>query len=331
MIHQPSTEWREIIMPDEEQRYAEYAEQFSAMQTRMSEKYGTGRGLHRKQILGLPARFEVLENLPDHAKAGLFAKSGSYQGLIRLSNGTSRRASDSVPDIRGFSIKVLGVEGKGALGGETSAQDFLLINREVFGMKGSAEFAGVVKALEAGPSGLLKYLIRKHGLIGGFREVKRLQRSTQQPFHGFAAHTFFSSAPISCGKYAVRLRLVPHTSNGAPAISSDDWAADISKRLEQSPLSYDFQVQFFINEQLTPIENGSVNWEESVSPYTTVARLTIPRLSEWANERESLQTRTEAGIFDPWCALAEHRPLGDIMRARKVVYYQSQKNRNATA
>jgi hypothetical protein len=151
----------------------------------------------------------------------------------------------------------------------------------------------------------------------------------QKPFHGFAAHTFFSSAPIACGKYAVRVRLVPDTSNGAPSVISDDWAADILSRLEKSSLTYSLQVQFFVNEKQTPIEDGSVNWEESVAPYVTVARLTIPRLSDWASERDAIQQRTEQGTFDPWCALDEHRPLGDIMRARKVVYYESQKNRKA--
>ncbi|TAE25974.1 MAG: catalase [Candidatus Kapaibacterium sp.] len=329
MAHQPSTDWREITQPNEEQRYAEYARQFSEIQERKSAKHGKGRGLHRKQILGLPATLEVLPNLPDHARAGLFAQAGTYQALVRLSNGGSAHAPDKVPDIRGFSFKVLGVQGASALGGETSAQDFLLINREVFGMKGSAEFAGLVKAAEGGPSGLLKHFIRQNGFFAGFKKIKELQGSMAKPFHGFAAHTFFSSAPISCGKYAVRVRLVPEASNGAPANSSEDWSADVIQRLEKSSLSYNVQVQFFVSEKLTPIEDGSVNWEESFAPYLTVARLTIPHLSEWATERDAIQTRTEQGTFDPWCALAEHRPLGDIMRARKVVYYQSQKNRGA--
>jgi hypothetical protein len=35
----------------------------------------------------------------------------------------------------------------------------------------------------------------------------------------------------------------------------------------------------------------------------------------------------EAAAFDPWAALMEHRPLGEVMRARKVVYFQSQSGR----
>ena len=331
MPQRPSTDWREQIAPDEAVRYARYARQFTEMQQRKSAKYGTGRGLHRKQILGLPASLEILDGLPEYAKAGLFAKAGRYEALVRLSNGGSDVRRDSVPDIRGFSFKVLGVTGAGALGAETTAQDFLLINREVFGMKGSEDFASLVAAVEQGPSGLLKHFIRKHGLFGGFRRVKELQGSMSKPFYGFAAHTFFSSAPIACGKYAARVRLQPDANNGAPAASSEDWTADIISRLEKSSLSYTLQLQFFVNEKQTPIEDGSVNWTEDIAPYINVGRLTLPALSEWSAQRDELQKTIENGIFDPWCALAEHRPLGDIMRARKVVYFESQKNRNATA
>ena len=68
-------------------------------------KYGNGRGLHRKQILGLPAKFEVLSGLPEYAQAGLFAQAGEYDVLVRLSNGGSDVRRDSVPDIRGFPLR----------------------------------------------------------------------------------------------------------------------------------------------------------------------------------------------------------------------------------
>jgi len=34
-------------------------------------------------------------------------------------------------------------------------------------------------------------------------------------------------------------------------------------------------------------------------------------------------------VFDPWQALMAHRPLGEVMRARKAVYFASQKERGA--
>ena len=51
----PSTEWREQIEGDEEQRFAGFAERIVAMQKKKSERYGNGRAFHRKQIRALRA------------------------------------------------------------------------------------------------------------------------------------------------------------------------------------------------------------------------------------------------------------------------------------
>mgnify|MGYP002755894772 CR=1 FL=1 len=42
-----------------------------------------------------------------------------------------------------------------------------------------------------------------------------------------------------------------------------------------------------------------------------------------------IRDRAESAVFDPWQALAAHRPLGDVMRARKAVYFVSQQGRGA--
>jgi hypothetical protein len=43
----------------------------------------------------------------------------------------------------------------------------------------------------------------------------------------------------------------------------------------------------------------------------------------------AFEARIEASVFDPWQTLAAHRPLGEVMRARKVAYFESQKARGA--
>ncbi len=69
-----------------------------------------------------------------------------------------------------------------------------------------------------------------------------------------------------------------------------------------------------------------MNWP---TPYVTVARLTLPQQDTQSKAGQALAVQIEAGVFDPWQALAAHRPLGDVMRARKVVYFESQKGRGA--
>jgi hypothetical protein len=55
----------------------------------------------------------------------------------------------------------------------------------------------------------------------------------------------------------------------------------------------------------------------------------LPRQDTSSAEGRDLAQQVEAAVFDPWQALAEHRPLGDVQRARKVVYFESQKGRGA--
>jgi len=330
----PSTDWREQIDSDEEQRFAGYAERIAALQKKKSERYGNGRAFHRKQVLGLRGRLEVLPDLPEHARQGLFARPGQYDAWIRLSNGSVDVASDRKPDIRGFGVRVAGVDGPGALGGTTKAQDFVLINREVFGFSKPDEFVELVMALVRGPLSVVGLMVRRHGLFGGLKRLRELGKGMARPFSGFATETFFSAAPIANGPYAVRVRLRPEAaaaaaSTASASTASADWAAELRAHLARGPIRYELQLQFYSDEKTTPIEDGAADWAEASAPYLTVARLTIGEEPDDAAARERLATEVEQSTFDPWQALAAHRPLGAIMRARKHAYFASQKTRGA--
>ncbi|HYF44353.1 MAG TPA: catalase [Ramlibacter sp.] len=323
----PSTGWAEQIAADEAERYAGYAARFRQIQLRKSERWGQGRALHRKQLAAAQGTLEVLDGLPAFARHGLFAQPGDHEVWVRLSNGGLDRAADKVPDIRGFAMRVFGVQGPGALGGHASSQDFTLINQEAFAFAGSAEFVDFVVAASQGNAALFKYIFKRYGVLGAPARLGRMARVMSRPFSGFATESLYSALPMANGPYAVRVRLVPAPTNGPPSRQArQDWAADFSQRLRERPLHWDLQLQYFASEALTPIEDASVNWP---TPYTTVARLMLPRQDVTSVEGQALSARIEGGVFDPWQALAEHRPLGDVQRARKVVYFESQKGRGA--
>ena len=324
----PSTQWKETVGVDEAARYARYGQQFIAIQARKSKKYGVGRALHRKQLTAARGTLEVLAQLPEFARHGLFAAPGRFDVWVRLSNGGMDRAPDRRPDIRGFALRVLGVQGESALGnGPAVSQDFALINQEVFGFASSAEFVEFVVAASGGMGALFKHLIKRYGVLGGPRRMLKLVRTMGKKFSGFATETMFSAAPIACGPYAVRVRLVPASANGPATVSAQqDWGADFSAGLCNKTLQWELQLQPFVDMQRTPIEDASVNWP---SPYTTVARLTLPKQDNASPQGLALAQQVESAVFDPWQALAAHRPLGDVQRARKVVYFESQKARGA--
>jgi hypothetical protein len=307
-----------VVLPDEGQRHERQAALFREMQGRKDTEYGTGRALHRKQVAALRAMLEVPAELPEHARQGIFSIPDKYDAWVRLSNGGFNRAPDKVPDIRGFAIKVLGVSGAAALGGEAVSQDFALINHERFSSATSEDFVSVVTTGSGTTGQILLKALRRPSLVPQLRTVSAALKT---PFSGFATTDFFSAAPIRFGRYAVRIRLVAASSEPDPA-ARDDWGADIYRRIAERPLRYDFQVQFFSDEQSTPIEDASINWQ---APYLTIGRLTIPRQTR----DETFDEEVEAAKFDPWNALVQHRPLGEVMRARKVAYFASQQNRSA--
>ena len=272
----PSTDWQEQVAPDEEQRFAGFAQQVAAIQARKSARWGTGRTLHRKQLVAAHATLEVLDGLPAFARQGLFAHPHDFEAWVRLSNGGLDRAPDKVPDVRGFSFRVFGVEGASALGnGPARSQDFTLINQESFAFKNGSDFVEFVVAMTNGKGALLKHLVRRYGVIGGPVQLARLVKAATRRFSGFATETFHSAVPMANGPYAVRVRLVPDAANGAAeAGARDDWARDFEARLNRQPLHWNLQLQFYSGPELTPIEDASVSWP---TPYTTVARLMFPR------------------------------------------------------
>lgn len=324
----PSTQWREHVALDETSRFAGYGQQFAALQARKSKKYGPGRALHRKQLTAAHGQLEVLGGLPAFASHGLFAKAAKFEVRVRLSNGGMDRAPDGTPDIRGFALSVKGVSGDSALGnGPAKSQDFTLINQEVFGFADSEEFVSFVMAAADGNGNLVKYLMRRYGWLAGPARLLKMIKTVGKPFGGFATEPLYSAVPMACGPYAVRVRMLPSADNGAATPGAKaDWGADFAARLARQDLQWDLQLQPYVSELLTPIEDASINWESS---YTSVARLTLPRQDCASAQGQALLAEVEASVIDPWQALAAHRPLGDVQRARKVVYFESQKGRAA--
>jgi hypothetical protein len=315
----PTTTWREAPTADEEALLAQLGEAVADMQRGTTRKYAAkGRGLHRKGRGLLKARFEVPATAPTWARHGVFATPTTFDATVRLSNASALVQPDSTPDIRGVAIKLHGVNGAGALGTATTSQDFLLINQEAFGIKDGRQFVEIACAAARGPAALIAHLIKTFGFFGALGNLKRLVSKMNTPFSGFLDETFSTTVPFACGPYAVRLRIVP--TSPAPPSTSD---ADVKRRVAANEHTFAVQLQGFVSEAATPIEDASVNWDEATAPWVDVARLTVLR----QDFVDAEQTDGEALRFDPWNALMEHRPLGHIMRVRKVAYYMSQQGR----
>src|SRR5579862_9879006 len=94
----PSTDWKEAVAPGEAEQLERLAEQVRDLQRRAAQGGPASRGLHAKGQAAARAELTILPDLPDYARAGLFATPGTYQAYVRVSNGAGRRQRDQTPD-----------------------------------------------------------------------------------------------------------------------------------------------------------------------------------------------------------------------------------------
>jgi len=310
----PSVEWREIVAPDEAARFARQGELIAAAHGLKNKRYGKGRFLHRKEILGASGTFEVYAGLPAHAAHGVFRSPGLCPATVRLSNGAVDIQANRAPDIRGLAIRIGGVAGPAALGGTADHQDFLMINHDVFGARDSTEFVEIAVSAAKGKLALIWHLLRTNGVSAALVKLKGLAAKLGKPFAGYAAETFNTTLPHRNGPYAVKVLLRPL--DPSPA-SGTDYEEDIRRRIAAGPLQYEMSLQFFIDEKTTPIEDNVTPWPMAETPVVPVGRLSLVEAD----------IPVDGLSFDPWGGLEDHRPLGEVMRARKSAYHLSAKAR----
>ncbi len=87
---------------------------------------------------------------------------------------------------------------------------------------------------------------------------------------------------------------------------------------EENAAEYELRVQLCTDLERMPVEDASVEWPEDESPYRPVARITLPIQAAYSPARRVFAD--DVLSFSPAHGLAEHRPLGSIMRARLRAY-----------
>jgi len=277
--------------------------------------------------------FRVLPNLPEELAQGLFEHDGIHPAVVRFSNAASQPQADAVPDGRGMAIKVLGVEGDVVLVDEQrgQTQDFVMINHPVFFARNVKDYLRLEQVIVQADDSALATL--KGGLTGGdwnplhwhWREMLAVGRIAGQLPTRPASNTYFSMAPIRFGKYVAKYRAKPvgdrHDSYldlvKRLGVQADAMRLALEETLQTQEVLFEFQVQLRTSERMMPIEDASVEWPESESPYRTVAHLLLPRQEiELLRQQDTYQNLS----FNVWHALAAHRPLGGINRVRRLVY-----------
>ena len=313
----------EIVPNNEQQHINSIIETLRVKMAKDYEKSSMLRDAHPKMHGCAKATFTVQAGLPPELAIGVFKNPQSYPTWVRFSNASTDIKSDIKGDIRGVAIKLMGVEGKKLMPDEPECMnhDFLLISYERFIARDVAEFDGLVKGLAGSFIRLVVFMLTHIKLAFlTFNSLKKMSSVLEI--------RYFSAVAYLLGKNAVKYSLTPKIPDETSIPKNPDknyLHEELSKKLIQGDVVFDFSVQLQTNANTEPVEDSTVIWSESHSPFMKVATLTIHKQSIDSHQR---QLFGENLSFNPWRCLAVHRPLGGISRARRQVYVALSKFRH---
>jgi hypothetical protein len=296
------------------------------------------RSVHAKSHGLLQGKLEVLPDLLPELTQGAFAHPGTFDVVLRFSTNPGDILDDSVSTPRGLALKIIGVAGERLPGSEGQVtQDFVMINAPAFGASTPKAFLGNLKMLAKttdkmpGTKKVVSAVLRGAEMLveaaGG--ESATLKSLGGHPETHILGETFYTAVPFLYGPYYAKLCVVPV----APALAAlTDAKLEVNGKpnglrdavneffADQSGV-WDIRVQLATDIEKMPIEDAAVQWPEDLSPYLTVARITVAQQPAWNAARSA--AIDDGMAFSPWHGLSVHRPLGGIMRTRKPAYEMS--------
>ena len=307
------------------------------------------RDAHAKAHGCLTATFTVRQDLPQSMRTGVFVPGHQYKAWIRFSNGNAALQPDYDKDARGMAIKLMGVEGPKLLDSpadrDAQTQDFLMINFPVFFNRDPAEYERFIR-YQADGSQFGYFFAGRNPLEWRWRELfiggQLLGRIRNPLYAQYYSMTSYAMGVDSAAKDDPKPYLHAMKYSAKSCTPPDGRAADVAdddylrrglvEHLAQSDGCFEFLVQLQDPSRDMPVEDPTVRWKESQSPFVPVADIHIPS-QEF--DTPARNTFCENLSFNPWHAVVDHRPLGGLNRIRKAVYeeiavYRHAMNGNAT-
>lgn len=326
----------EQVEPDEEETVEQLIETLTGInQTTLEHSGHATRSVHAKSHALLTGELVVPDDLPRELAQGIFAKPGRHAVVLRLSTVPGDILDDSVSTPRGMALKILDVEGDRLPGSEgATTQDFVLVNGPSFRVPNAKKFLSGLKLTAAttdraeGAKKALSAVLRgTERVIEAFgAKSPTLVSLGGQPETNPLGDTYYSQVPLRYGEYVVKVSVAPRSPNltrltdatlnvnGKPNGLRDAMIEHFAAQGGE----WDLRVQFCTDPETMPIEDASATWPEEKSPYIDVARLHVPPQPAW---NETRRVAIDDGLaFSPWHGTTDHRPLGSVMRARRLAY-----------
>ena len=324
--------------PDEEELVRQIVGTMESANRQVAAKHRHGlRDAHAKSHGILAGELRIEPDLPEHLAQGLFAAPRSHPVIVRFSTSPGDLRSDRVPVQRGLAIKVIGVDGPRAVDDGATTQDLLLVNHPTLPFGTIGEYVELQELLERQPrQSDLRQRVTRLGARVAARVLSRLGRPLPPVLELLATanthilgETFHSMAALRYGDHVAKISAAPRSAE-VRALTG----RPVGRRAGESALrdlvtdffthhsaEYDVRAQLCVDVDRMPIEDASVLWPEELSPHHRVAVLHLPAQDPYSDARR--RYADDVLSFSPWHALEAHRPLGSIMRSRRVAYPRS--------
>jgi hypothetical protein len=332
--------------PGEDSDIARIVEKLHRANERVYRKYGHAlRDAHAKSHAILLGELTVYDNLRPELSQGLFATPATYPVIARLSSTSGVLRSDQVRGVHGLAIKVLGVpHGERCLVDDTSnTQDLLLVTHKVFPFKDAKDYrrkgmlaAGLLVRFSDWQLAFLIWVLRVvKPVLGVFGKPLPLPLQVFiAPNDNMLGMEFYSAAPIRWGEYVAKFEVVPLSDNVkqftdkplSPTAGPEAYREMMVDFFSTEAAEYELRAQLCTDLGTMPIEDATVEWPESQSPYVPVAKLTYPKQNPYTDDRKYFGD--EVLSFNSWRGLNEHRPLGPINRMKLRPYDASSQFRH---
>ena len=288
------------------------------------------RGAHAKGHACVKAYFDIRRDVQPDLQHGVFSMPGTrYKAWIRFSNGASSMKGnhDANKDARGMAVKLINIADDVPINAEAgpATQDFLMHDSPVFFVENIEDYNQFVES----DNKILYFVSDINPFKWKLRELRQGLATLKSPPASPLWTQYFSNTAYKLGRHNIKFSA---QSCGVPADHSDTDRDDpdflrkrMARALQTANACFDFMVQLQNPEKYMPVEDPSIEWKTSDSPFIKLAVITIP-MQEFDTVRQ--QTFCESLSFSPWNSLAEHRPIGQLNRIRKRVYQASSEYRH---
>ena len=325
----------EVEQPNEAAQIAEIVASMERVSGKVFDQHRHAlRSAHAKSHGILIGVLTVRPDLPDELAQGIFKAGKSYEVVARLSSSPGNMHADGVRTMKGFALKVMGVEGAGT-------QDFLMANLPILPF-------GTVVAYLAFQRDSEERADRKEqpalvvpeiaSAAAAVLDAVGLPNRTLEALGATSDHilgeTFHTMAAVRFGEYVAKLSVAPESENvkeltgqAVDVGEGDSVYRDlVVEFFQKQGAAYTLRVQMCLDLETMPVEDASVEWSSEESPFLTLGSIWFPAQEAYSPGRRVYGD--DVLSFNPWRGVTAHRPLGSIMRSRKAAYEASTRFRH---